>query len=191
MKSNIILYASANILNLHDNKPSYSKKIIFSLSYQRHTQLTAFPAHILRPYTGLYLTDVGLVKQHHAQTALPDTTPNTEGQLAGQQLPVEIQSGTRLLTLNGKLPDKRITVDTYAHRRQLERTAQHRIPDKYVTVKSHTPVLGHGRPVVIVGRRPCLAHISSSRSFGVISGYIRASSSLCTKVIISGRNGRS
>ena len=79
------------------------------------TCLTALFTHILRPYACLYLTYVSLVKQQHAQTALPYTSANAERQFPAKQLTVEIQLRSVLLAFKSKLAQQRLPVDSYSH----------------------------------------------------------------------------
>ena len=52
---------------------------------ERHSSLLTFFSHIFRPDTSLNLADVRLVEQHHAETALTDTTTDTQWQLVVQE----------------------------------------------------------------------------------------------------------
>ena len=57
---------------------------------QRHTELLAFMAHIIRPNTCLYLSEMRLMQQHHAEAALSDTAADTLRQFAGEEALMEI-----------------------------------------------------------------------------------------------------
>jgi hypothetical protein len=50
-----------------------------------HSCLFTFFTHFLRPDTCLNLTNVSLVKQYHAETALTDTSADGERELAFEE----------------------------------------------------------------------------------------------------------
>ena len=54
-----------------------------------HAESLALFPHGLWPDTGLYFSDVCLVEEHEAKTALSDTSSDTEGEFVVQQLLVE------------------------------------------------------------------------------------------------------
>ena len=118
--------------------------------YQVHTEFLALLTHIVGPDRSLDLTDMSLVEQHHAETALSDTATDTQGQFVVQQLLVEIELFALLLSLDLQLAQQTLLIDADTHRRQFERTAQNRIPDQDITVQTRTTIFGNGAPVVIV-----------------------------------------
>ena len=91
-----------------------------------------------------------LVEQHHAETALTDTTTDTQWQLVVQELLVEIELLSIFLAFQLQLAKQALLVNTDTHRAQLEASAQHRIPDQDITIQSLLAILGYGTPVVIV-----------------------------------------
>ena len=92
-----------------------------------------------------------LVQQNHAQAALTNTAAHRKGQLVVEQSAVEVERCAVFLALKLKLALQCLAVYADAHRRQLERALQHRIPYKDVAVKSGLAILGNSRPVVVVG----------------------------------------
>ena len=91
-----------------------------------------------------------LVEQHHTETALTDTTTDTQWQLVVQELLVEIELLSIFLAFQLQLAKQALLVNTDTHRAQLEASAQHRIPDQDITIQSLLAILGYGTPVVIV-----------------------------------------
>lgn len=74
-----------------------------------------FLAHLIRPYTGLDLTEMSFLEEYHTQTTLTDTAAHAEGQFAVKKLLVEIQLGTILLTGDLQLTDQTLLVHTNTH----------------------------------------------------------------------------
>lgn len=91
-----------------------------------------------------------LVEQHHTETALTDTTTDTQWQLVVQELLVEIELLSIFLAFQLQLAKQALLVNTDTHRAQLEASAQNRIPDQDITIQSLLAILGYGAPVVIV-----------------------------------------
>ena len=83
--------------------------------YQGHTHFFAFLTHAVGPDGGLDLADVSFVKQHHAQTTMTNTSSNAQGQAVVEQLLVEIELLTLLLTLNLELAQQTLFVNTDTH----------------------------------------------------------------------------
>ena len=57
---------------------------------QRHSSLFTFLSHIVRPDAGLDFSDMGLMQQHHAETALTYSASNAERELIIEQTLMEI-----------------------------------------------------------------------------------------------------
>ena len=55
------------------------------------------------------------VEEHHAETALANTTTDAQGQFVVQQLLVEIELFTLLLTLNLQLAQQTLLIDADTH----------------------------------------------------------------------------
>ena len=91
-----------------------------------------------------------LVEQHHTETALTDTTTDTQWQLVVQELLVEIEFLSIFLAFQLQLAKQALLVNTDTHGTQLEASAQYRIPDQDITIQSLLAILGYGAPVVIV-----------------------------------------
>lgn len=83
------------------------------------------------------------MQEHHTETALPNTATYRKGQFVIEQLLVEEELLTLILSLNLQLSQQTLLIDTDTHRRELKRTTQHRIPDKDITIKSLLAVLGY------------------------------------------------
>ncbi len=115
-----------------------------------HARFLSLLAHLLRPDASLDLTNVSLMKQYHAQTALTDTATNAQRQLVVQELLMEVKLLSILLALQLKLTQQTLLIDTDTHRTELETATQNRIPDEDITIQSHLAVLSHGAPVIIV-----------------------------------------
>ena len=90
------------------------------------------------------------MQQHHTQTALTDTTTNTQWQLIVQQLLVEVKLLALLLAFQLQLAQQTLLIYTDTHARQLKASTQHRVPDQDITIQSGTSILSNGAPVVIV-----------------------------------------
>ena len=112
--------------------------------YQIHSEGLALAAHVVGPDAGLDLTDVGLVEEHHAKTALSDTTAYGERQTVVEQLLVEEELFALFLALNLQLTQQTLLVDTDTHRREFERTAQDGIPDEDVAIEALAAVFCDG-----------------------------------------------
>ena len=63
---------------------------------------------------------------------------------------MEIELLSIFLALQLQLAQQALLIHTDTHGAQLEASAQHRIPDKNITIQTHLAVLCHGAPVVIV-----------------------------------------
>lgn len=90
---------------------------------ERHSSLLTFFSHIFRPDTSLNLADVRLVEQHHTETALTDTTTDTQWQLVVQELLVEIEILSIFLAFQLQLAKQALLVNTNTHGTQLEASA--------------------------------------------------------------------
>ena len=90
--------------------------------------------HLIRPDRRLYFSDMRLLKQRHADPALPDTAAHRERKLVFQQFPVKRQRSTFLASGDCKLPTQRFGVHTNAHGTDLKRMAEHRIPDQDIPI---------------------------------------------------------
>lgn len=95
---------------------------------------------------------MGLAKQEHAQPRLSDTASDRAGQLAGKQLPVEIEALLIALPAQFQLTGERTLVDPDSHARHLESAFEQRIPQQDVAVQPRIPVLSRRTPVVVIGR---------------------------------------
>ena len=82
-----------------------------------HARFLSLLAHLLRPDASLNLTNVSLMKQYHAQTALADTATNAQRQLVVQELLMEVKLLSILLALQLKLTQQTLLVNTDTHRR--------------------------------------------------------------------------
>ena len=76
-----------------------------------------FLAHLIRPYTGLDLTEMSFLEEYQTQTTLTDTAAHTEGQFAIKKFLVEIQLGTILLTGDLQLAGQTLLIHTNTHGR--------------------------------------------------------------------------
>lgn len=76
-----------------------------------------FLAHLIRPYTGLDLTEMGFLEEYHTQTTLTDTAAHAEGQFTVKKFLVEIQLGTILLTGDLQLTGQTLLIHTDTHGR--------------------------------------------------------------------------
>ena len=163
----------------------------------------------LGPDRGLHLTDVCLLQEEHAETALTDTATDRGRQLARQQGFVEGQLRALHATTDLQLPQQRLRTDTDAHRRQLKRAAQHLIPEDDVAIQAPEAIDVECAPIVVVWRAAIvllavaqlvadandedgaklLRRFSPLALWVVASGYICSSSSEWMKVMSSGRVG--
>lgn len=64
---------------------------------------------------------------------------------------MEIQLLTILCATGIKLSEQGVLVNTYAHRRELERVTEYIVPDKYVTIETMMTISRRRAPIVIVG----------------------------------------
>ena len=87
-----------------------------------HARFLSLLAHLLRPDASLDFTNVSLMKQYHAQTALTDTATNAQRQLVVQELLMEVKLLSILLALQLKLTQQTLLVNTDTHRTELETT---------------------------------------------------------------------
>ena len=74
-----------------------------------------FLAHIIRPDTGLDLSEMTFLEEYHTQTTLTDTTTYAEGQFAVQELLVEIQLSTIFLASELQLAQQALLIHTNTH----------------------------------------------------------------------------
>ena len=80
-----------------------------------HSCLFTFLSHFLWPDTCLNLTDVSLVEQYHAESALSDTTSDRERELAFEQCLVEVKFLALCLSFEFELAEKALLVNADAH----------------------------------------------------------------------------
>ena len=117
--------------------------LLYLLSFlsldERHPSLLTFFSHIFRPDTSLNLADVRLVEQHHTETALTDTTTDTQWQLVVQELLVEIELLSIFLAFQLQLAKQALLINTDTHGRKLQSDIQNRIINDDITVQ--LPVL--------------------------------------------------
>ena len=91
-------------------------RTIYSIKLNKiHSHGLALRAHLVGPYTCLYLADVGLVEEHHTQAALTDTSADALWQLAVEQLLVEIELQTLFLVFDSELAQEGFLVHTDTH----------------------------------------------------------------------------
>ncbi len=91
------------------------------------------------------------LQHHHAQSALANTATNAQWQLVVQQLLVEIELLSILLTLNLQLSQQALLVHTNTHRAKLKGATKHRIPNQDIAIQSTLAILGNRVPIIIVG----------------------------------------
>lgn len=91
------------------------------------------------------------MQQNHTETALADTATNAQWQLAAKQLLVEIEFLAVFLAFQLQLAQQTLLVHTNTHGTQLETSAQYRIPDQDIAIKTWQTILSHRTPVIVVG----------------------------------------
>ena len=86
---------------------------------------------------------MSLMQHYHTETALTNTTTDTQWQLVVEQLLMEEQFLAIFLALKLKLTEQTLLVDTDTHRTQFKAATENRIPDKDITVQASLAILSY------------------------------------------------